>query len=123
MTNADVPDEVRIGWTQLSWPFAVTLGELSARTELERAEGWLVCSLPDLPELRHHITVGDGEDANSWASLTMSEPLARPERASADGVTVLIYTSGTTADPKGVQHSHQSVAAELALGVGDYITP
>jgi acyl-CoA synthetase (AMP-forming)/AMP-acid ligase II len=33
---------------------------------------------------------------------------------SADDVAVLMYTSGTTSAPKGVQHSHNSVQAELA---------
>jgi acyl-CoA synthetase (AMP-forming)/AMP-acid ligase II len=33
---------------------------------------------------------------------------------SSDDVAVLIYTSGTTSAPKGVQHSHNSVQAELA---------
>ena len=32
----------------------------------------------------------------------------------ADDVTVLIYTSGTTSAPKGVQHSHNSMLAEQA---------
>jgi acyl-CoA synthetase (AMP-forming)/AMP-acid ligase II len=38
---------------------------------------------------------------------------SRPSPSS-DDVAVLIYTSGTTSAPKGVQHSHNSVQAELA---------
>ncbi len=38
----------------------------------------------------------------------------RRPSAAADDVAILIYTSGTTSAPKGVQHSHNSMLAELA---------
>ncbi|MCV7282430.1 AMP-binding protein [Mycolicibacterium flavescens] len=42
-----------------------------------------------------------------------SEAAYRRPEPSADDVAVLIYTSGTTSAPKGVQHSHNSMLAEL----------
>jgi acyl-CoA synthetase (AMP-forming)/AMP-acid ligase II len=70
----------------------------------------------DLPELLHAIVVGDDvpEGALPWSELEGGDdelPLA-PEDSRA--VSVLIYTSGTTAEPKGVLHTHDSLIAELA---------
>ncbi len=39
------------------------------------------------------------------------ESLPRP--ALADDIAVVLYTSGTTADPKGVLHSHRTLLAEI----------
>ena len=43
-------------------------------------------------------------------------PVPRP-RPDPDDRVVLMYTSGTTAEPKGVQHSHQSLLAEATSRV------
>jgi acyl-CoA synthetase (AMP-forming)/AMP-acid ligase II len=42
-----------------------------------------------------------------------SEPLATPTAAAPDDVCLLVYTSGTTGQPKGVQHTHTTLLAEL----------
>jgi len=42
-----------------------------------------------------------------------SEPLATPVTAGPDDVCLLVYTSGTTGQPKGVQHTHTTLLAEL----------
>ncbi|WP_256788767.1 AMP-binding protein [Frankia sp. AvcI1] len=76
-----------------------------------------------LPALRHIVTVTDSTDSTDsgtppadavpWQELELAPPLtpcARP----LDEVAVLVYTSGTTAAPKGVTHTHRSVAAEVA---------
>jgi len=72
--------------------------------------------LGDCPSLAHVITVGDETPAGTlgWACLEAgpAEPYPAPTAASTD-VALVVYTSGTTADPKGVQHSHDSLIAEL----------
>ena len=50
-----------------------------------------------------------------------NEPLATPTAAAPDDVCLLVYTSGTTGQPKGVQHTHTTLLAELRTrltGVG-----
>ncbi|MFA1546051.1 class I adenylate-forming enzyme family protein [Actinomadura chokoriensis] len=63
----------------------------------------------ELPALRRVIAVGD-ED---WNALEAHRPLGALAPPDPDEVCVLVYTSGTTADPKGVQHTHRSLLAEL----------
>lgn len=50
----------------------------------------------------------------SMESLLLAEPLTEPVEVSSTEIAMLIYTSGTTSQPKGVQHSHTSLLAELA---------
>lgn len=72
--------------------------------------------LGDCPRLEHVIAVGEEPPAGTvgWASLEHGAPVddAAPAAASTD-VALVVYTSGTTASPKGVQHSHDSLIAEL----------
>jgi acyl-CoA synthetase len=69
----------------------------------------LVASVGDLPDLRHHIRLGDEFDA-----LTADIEIADPAQRQPDDLAMLVYTSGTTADPKGVMHSSKTILAELA---------
>src|ERR1700722_10336833 len=64
--------------------------------------------------LRHVVVVG-AESAAGWLvwSDLRSEGYLRPDVRS-DDVCLLIYTSGTTSAPKGVQHTHNTVLAEQA---------
>lgn len=75
------------------------------------------------PELRAVFVVPDHNGdtapvpgATAWTELEACAPA--PEcgapGAAPDDVCLLVYTSGTTADPKGVQHTHRSLLAELA---------
>jgi acyl-CoA synthetase (AMP-forming)/AMP-acid ligase II len=62
--------------------------------------------------LRHLVVDGNpGEGYLTWSQLDFGARYERPE-PSADDVCLLIYTSGTTSAPKGVQHTHNTVLAE-----------
>jgi len=78
----------------------------------DRIPGYL--SLPDLELV---VTVGTSDSGNllegvvDWDSLSVDRPYVKPA-PHPDSVAVLVYTSGTTSAPKGVQHSHNSFLAE-----------
>ena len=71
---------------------------------------------PRLPKLEHVVVVGDEvpDGSLSFAELEASgtDDFPRPE-VSPDEPHILAYTSGTTSDPKGVVHSHNTFFAEL----------
>jgi acyl-CoA synthetase (AMP-forming)/AMP-acid ligase II len=69
-----------------------------------------------LPQLEHRIVVrGDPpEGALPWSALESGDDDSFPAPpADARDVAVLIYTSGTTSEPKGVLHTHDTVVAEI----------
>jgi len=77
--------------------------------------------LSRLPALKFAVVVGDsapGHGAVGYAGLlgqpggTYRQPIPHP-----DDRAVLMYTSGTTAEPKGVQHSHRTLLAEATSQV------
>lgn len=66
----------------------------------------------DLPSLAEVVVVGDhvSNDFTSWSDLVESgSDEAINAAGSPDDVTLLLYTSGTTSDPKGVLHSHNTL--------------
>jgi cyclohexanecarboxylate-CoA ligase len=63
---------------------------------------------PDLPALRRVFVLGDGFET-PWEDDRASAPLAAPDP---NDVRAILYTSGTTADPKGVLHSDNTLLAE-----------
>jgi cyclohexanecarboxylate-CoA ligase len=69
----------------------------------------------NLPNLRHIIVLGDMLDNGmvSFDSLLKDDnSLAKFETIDPNDVKLLIYTSGTTSEPKGVQHTHNTIMAE-----------
>jgi non-ribosomal peptide synthetase component E (peptide arylation enzyme) len=66
----------------------------------------------DLPDLKHVIVLGGEvrEGTISMDSLLQGngEPISE-ENIDPNDVKLLIYTSGTTAEPKGVQHTHNTL--------------
>ncbi|MBE9375978.1 AMP-binding protein [Saccharopolyspora sp. HNM0983] len=80
---------------------------------------------PDLPDLQHLLVVGgeSGPGRTSWEEF-LATPWERQHpaaelarlRPDPDEVTLLIFTSGTTGEPKGVMHTHNAlVAANRAM--------
>jgi cyclohexanecarboxylate-CoA ligase len=72
------------------------------------------------PALGHVLVVGGrpGQGTQSWEDFMATDWEARRDPASLpsfrpdpDEVTLLIFTSGTTGEPKGVMHTHNTVVA------------
>lgn len=72
--------------------------------------------LPDL-ELTVVVTEARAEslsaDVTAWSDITGDPAAYVAPEVQPDDIAVMVYTSGTTASPKGVQHTHRSLLAEL----------
>ncbi len=91
---------------------------------------------PDLPGLKHLVVV-DGAGANSfeallsgpaWETAPDAQTLLTRHRPGPDDVTQLLYTSGTTGEPKGVMQTANTTMANvipyarrLHLGADDVV--
>lgn len=69
----------------------------------------------DLPRLMSHVVVGNGplRTATPFSELLSPEHEFGPRDVAPESFAFLVYTSGTTADPKGVMHSSQTLLSEL----------
>jgi cyclohexanecarboxylate-CoA ligase len=63
---------------------------------------------PSLPQLREVVVV-DGDGGNRAGQFDLPRVA---DAHDADAVAVLLYTSGTTAEPKGVLHTNRTLVAE-----------
>ena len=87
--------------------------------------------LPDLSEPPRVVVVraaGELPDGFARFEELLAAEQAAPALVDAEDVCLLLYTSGTTAEPKGVLHSHQtlvyecrSIAELFSLGASDNI--
>jgi acyl-CoA synthetase (AMP-forming)/AMP-acid ligase II len=97
--------------------------EWSGETDLAAATDFAAqaLGLTDLPDLSTIITLDDEPPAGTvgWADLLSPAPLMTLPDRDPDQICLLIYASGTTSEPKGVQHTHNSVlaASRRSLGV------
>lgn len=69
----------------------------------------------DLPALKHVIVVGEPRSGTiAWDDLLTHTATDYPrDAAQADDVCCIIYTSGTTSDPKGVKHTHNTQLCDV----------
>ena len=67
------------------------------------------------PALEHIVLIGEHGPAGSipWTRIAHAEPATTLPTTHPDERCLLIYTSGTTADPKGVQHTTNTLVAEI----------
>ena len=65
------------------------------------------------PDVRHKLLVGGTE--SDWTgfseSMASASPIDAPEAVSPQDICMLVYTSGTTGNPKGVMLTHQMYVA------------
>jgi cyclohexanecarboxylate-CoA ligase len=65
----------------------------------------------NLPHLKHVIVV-DGEDETSFERMLLTSEAGKlPTGSRPDDMAVLMFTSGTTGEPKGVMHTSNSLIA------------
>jgi len=73
-----------------------------------------VASLADVPALEHVVVIGTAWPGSlSYDELLRAEPAPAAAAVDPDDVCLVIYTSGTTAEPKGAMHSHNSFLAQM----------
>jgi cyclohexanecarboxylate-CoA ligase len=89
---------------------------ITARSAGGRDAASTLDAAADLPALSHRIIVGGGpSSALPYADLTAgtAADFTPYQRAESHQDCLLVYTSGTTAQPKGVVHSHASLLSEM----------
>lgn len=85
-----------------------------ALPDLEAADGFSPLHLADAPTLRTIVLMAGHTPTWSAAAEGSAQPTgdalpARRDAVSPDELAAMIYTSGTTARPKGVLHTHQTL--------------
>jgi acyl-CoA synthetase len=74
-----------------------------------------LAAMPDLPEMQLVVLDGAGPAGSvGFDDLLAAPPLGSPVPVDPDAPALVGWTSGTTANPKGVVHSHNTVLAEIA---------
>ncbi len=86
----------------------------------------LLPAAPALPQLRHRFSSGTTppEGFEPLLALMQAEPLESAHQAAEEDLAVLLYTSGTTGQPKGAMLTHLNIAHSVmhyvhAMSLGD----
>ncbi|KMS53291.1 AMP-binding protein [Sphingobium cupriresistens] len=67
-----------------------------------------------LPALATHVMIGDAAPGTvPWEAMLAPIAVGPAAPRSPDALALLVYTSGTTADPKGVKHSARTILSEI----------
>jgi acyl-CoA synthetase len=105
------PKEVRFILRQSQARAFVIVSSIGSRDYLAE----LATIRGELDALEHVIVVGpDATGAGiDFEQLRRSAPIDGPVAVDPDGAALIGYTSGTTADPKGVVHSHRTIGCEV----------
>lgn len=77
----------------------------------------------ELPHLRNVVTIrGERHDETRWDALLEPEVDVgfEPAPVDANGIKIVMYTSGTTGAAKSVLHSHSTIDAEVRAVCGHY---
>lgn len=101
--------EVRFILAESKASTLVMLHTFRSTTYVDRVGGYR-----QIPTLRNVVVLDTDPAAEyiSWQALAITTEDYVPAAPHADDVCVMLYTSGTTSAPKGVQHSHNSILAE-----------
>lgn len=74
----------------------------------------------DFPGIRHYFCTGPSDWAPDLTAEAKDAPDDRPEiRASVDDVFIIIYTGGTTGEPKGATYTHRAFWSNLLATIID----
>jgi len=114
---AVVPLVAVYGARELGFIMRETLAKALVIPDVWRGYDYLerVAAAGELPDLESLIVVGEasGPGVVRWADLDRAAQPCPAPAGIADEVCLVIYTSGTTSDPKGVKHTHNTMLCDL----------